>query len=1298
MSGHWSRLALLLSCLAAALFGVGSTSAQSIAPEASLGKSMEIITTVRIAGQPKPVDTQMLDIGVGGDDVVWAVSANGVFRKRGLTWEHVPSFSTSFAFDPLGGELVSHFQGALRVDVSPDGIPWVIDDTKTLQVLSEDKNWLRRAGHVRDVAVGGLDVWYIPEADAPILKQLAAGEYLVNLTRNSVTAIPAKYGKAIAIDVSARGVPYVATSSGFILHYSPETIGNWIELDGHCTGMAGSKDEDCDPTRKPEDIAVSGDMVWVTGTGKDKTGYTFLHSNFKLTGLSPFLKLAPGSARVASDSRGNLYTIDAKGRAGFANLALGYKDSGKVLNAALMAVLLQPQKKEMRAFALGTPALERTLTLPGDLRLLDALSLRKEFTMSVLLAQDGDQISQQAMQCVLSVESLGLESWSLCIEGGTSLVLTVDGLPQNHPIDLSTTKTMGMELVRKLLVQVKDRKLTILTNVTTEIGKPALVTTVFEGQMPAIPGSNGDQGNKLIIGSRSGGADPFRGHIGSLRMWNAAVPLNEIQANPQTAVAGDLTLPGLDQLVLEALVYPDTKALAPVDFIAREPRVAAGGLWWSQADGGLTTVDLGNQAIAVKGGLSLPRPQIFKIVSPPKSGAFEVNRLDIYRDGEGGMRATSFEQSERNIYLGWQDPRTGKAGAEPFQIEVFPDNTIILRDPNRKEGQEGQEEIWKRLDDSIQSNVQFDGNPPSSVGASLSLFTGHDIRNLARIPREEKPGNLIFDPGPGFNAAAKSFNGKLPPGVNYRKADFAVVANDTRIIETTRELQNDRSRSYGGSIEVPSVFSFSADAKFKNSVKNMAEAKTMRAVSEGWWANFVMRAHFGRLPLAANFIADVQKVRDGKLKLTSLISNYGTHYANGVLYGARARAEKFLDESALEEVIGNSRELSAEGGLTIKGVEIGLKAAMEDSKEATKKDSTSKETSNSEVLSASLAFDSEEQTVGDDENRSQVIAMDLRPLSDLLSPVYFDDPAIHTDLRYELAQLIGITLMKSAMPQGLSDESLLPKAYAVKIERIEGKNIAKGGFGGTMTWRKPGKNGEERKVTFATPATVTDESQKNIIKPSDIIVIADAQPDGRPGTLSLSARVTLNEAGQEELTREITVDLGRLANGVGLSDGFTLVGKNCQCMTACPAGFEDVEGACRSTCPAGMDQTATTCSQVTRGEHFLDWEEDECERLNPSTGCERIWEVVLPFYSPKCKPGMKRMWSNVCSADCSLYGLERKKLLGDETTLCNRKEVPRSKTGRSANNACAADSVPGTDCVRVEVEYSIIPVALDTSR
>ncbi len=128
------------------------------------------------------------DIGIGADGSVWVTSGGGTYR-----YDH--------------GDWVGVRGSGVRIDVDPNGVPWVIDHTNDIHQLIAGR-WIQRNGAARDIGIGGDgSVWIIGTSEDD-------GGH--RIYRWSGAAWNRVAGSSRQISVDPDGYPWAANSAGDI--------------------------------------------------------------------------------------------------------------------------------------------------------------------------------------------------------------------------------------------------------------------------------------------------------------------------------------------------------------------------------------------------------------------------------------------------------------------------------------------------------------------------------------------------------------------------------------------------------------------------------------------------------------------------------------------------------------------------------------------------------------------------------------------------------------------------------------------------------------------------------------------------------------------------------------------------------------------------------------------------------------------------------------------------------------------------------------------------------------------------
>ena len=174
------------------------------------------------------------DVGVGAraDAMVVGVDqvegGHSLYRWIGSDWQLVPG-------------------GAMRLDVDPQGNPWVVNSAGQI-LRAGASGWQQLPGLASDIGIGANgSVWVIGVTPTP------GGFTIHRWNGREWDLVP---GGAVRIDVDPRGNPWVVNDAGNILRRTP--AGQWQQLPGSATDVT---------------VATNG-TAWILGNNRVAGGYT----------------------------------------------------------------------------------------------------------------------------------------------------------------------------------------------------------------------------------------------------------------------------------------------------------------------------------------------------------------------------------------------------------------------------------------------------------------------------------------------------------------------------------------------------------------------------------------------------------------------------------------------------------------------------------------------------------------------------------------------------------------------------------------------------------------------------------------------------------------------------------------------------------------------------------------------------------------------------------------------------------------------------------------------------------------
>lgn len=210
------------------------------------------------------------DIGVGADGSVWVI---GTSRESGGYTIHGWDKDRNGWYKVVGG--------AVRIDVEPNGTPWVVNSSGNIYRW-DGRRWEQKPGAAKDIGIGGDgSIWVIGTG-------AVSGGYSIHKWNGS--AWDKVKGGAVRVDVDAQGIPWVVNSAGNIYRRNG---GSWQQMPGAAN-----------------DIGIGGNTVWVIGSDSTGGGYG-IHK--WVENENSWLTVSGGATQVSAESSGRPWVVNSSG-------------------------------------------------------------------------------------------------------------------------------------------------------------------------------------------------------------------------------------------------------------------------------------------------------------------------------------------------------------------------------------------------------------------------------------------------------------------------------------------------------------------------------------------------------------------------------------------------------------------------------------------------------------------------------------------------------------------------------------------------------------------------------------------------------------------------------------------------------------------------------------------------------------------------------------------------------------------------------------------------------------------------
>ncbi len=336
-------------------------------------------------------------------------------------------------------------------------------------------------------------------------------------------------------------------------------------------------------------------------------------------------------------------------------------------------------------------------------------------------------------------------------------------------------------------------------------------------------------------------------------------------------------------------------------------------------------------------------------------------------------------------------------------------------------------------------------NTPNQPPVYQKNFSGYDLTQVNPMNFQQSAGqkskNVFVAPDPLGFAYYPDQGKNVPQGLLLVPDAMKSSQTQTTADRTATEHVATQSSSLGFNIGVPKVGSFGVNSEVSTEVKNATDKQSQIVYHEEAQTNYALVADMAKVQLDPDFRAQILRL----LRIQSLaghiptqadwesniISIYGTHYANAVTSGLVARSLLLYSKQASTELQSKNEliEVSAEAIFapdpTGKGKDgkAGIKGA--------------KGSGLSSSVEQDLTTQIEQmQQIGLPDQLAPVL-MDLRPLSELLSQIFWDDPAVWSGLRNGLDVAIKTYVAKNAPDYSGPQYIWQPYGFAAKLLSVD---------------------------------------------------------------------------------------------------------------------------------------------------------------------------------------------------------------------------------------------------------------------
>lgn len=327
---------------------------------------------------------------------------------------------------------------------------------------------------------------------------------------------------------------------------------------------------------------------------------------------------------------------------------------------------------------------------------------------------------------------------------------------------------------------------------------------------------------------------------------------------------------------------------------------------------------------------------------------------------------------------------------------------------------------------------------PANVRAN---FVGYDITQLDphNFLRSHGLKQLVFAyPAEDSTDYQTTDNNLIVPHGVYFKSDVGAVEDaHTIMVAGAAEYKHAWSASLGFNLGfgLDGIGgAFSANASYGERSSSRDEREVITSITRTAEVHYALVADRAQIALSPAFRRAVLSLRDRHLvdlisdvQVGQLINLFGTHYAYAVTYGGMAFLETDYSSEIVDHMVGRSMSFEEQASLSLgeasqsngcgcsggggaESASFGVNGSFSDDSEANRE---ARKSMDSHIFGTYGGSVSRGEGWSLSPGQEVPLFFDLRPLSELLSPIFFDDPIVWNELAPILHQQIGLHLKRA---------------------------------------------------------------------------------------------------------------------------------------------------------------------------------------------------------------------------------------------------------------------------------------------
>lgn len=304
---------------------------------------------------------------------------------------------------------------------------------------------------------------------------------------------------------------------------------------------------------------------------------------------------------------------------------------------------------------------------------------------------------------------------------------------------------------------------------------------------------------------------------------------------------------------------------------------------------------------------------------------------------------------------------------------------------------------------------EWNTNFHSFDGLDMNLFD----------PLAGRRQQIFKQPGDFDYAIDDNLNLGLPYGLRGYRTRMSSSRQTEALITNAASFQRSMSMNFGGGISTPKA-SFGASYSYEKTSGTRQRSSNMSALGFARIERYTLILDEPNAQLSENFKRAVESLADGRMSAQNFVSTFGTHYAKAISYGGLGKAEKTMTSMQVAEFLSEKSSYSANGGA--KGAT--LNGGFSEGKSTENSTESVFTRDEFEAVGGSGAMSFNGWQVSD--NDTVPVRYDLRRLSDLITPLFFDMKSFEDATKYLRAH----NKLRTAIDQRMNGAPPFANGYA----------------------------------------------------------------------------------------------------------------------------------------------------------------------------------------------------------------------------------------------------------------------------